>query len=983
MNYKRRKKGIQYTNGQILPLNKDCTISASDPFIKKYGLIHVCSNTPFNEDGISINIPVAKGLHISDDPRQRGNIEVLIAEIISRYEREGGCSILINGDPGTGKTVVFIQTLASILGELCNTEVYLTMPTRSLVAQQGPTHGCDVRYGSIEIEEPGKDPNVRVYIYDHVNEIPSVTDKEITGVEHPIIFAIDEAHSLMTERPYRDDTLRNVVYKAREVLNKRGIVFALTASTDTIAPTIPYNGKAGYDVIIHFFGVSTDNSIIVPDGKLDYPNYCYNDVIKNGEDSGVRLTSSIPVDNLNILYRREKETIATAILSTISELTKDDDGKVIMVEHNNTSELMRIKDMLTEKGYSVAVFNGSDKGFDIDSQTKKITYHNKSFGAIIERSEIDADEATIILTTKVLESGTSISRIYKQNASEEEIKKLKEKTVCIYAVDRLEQFNMETIEQFLSRVRYDHNQAIIILPELEDRVTGDIVPNIEYYIQKEFYNIRELLIKIRNDEISRERLSYIDLIGKEDIEEGFAVHGYMCPETITKALMRAMKRYYKYLMYHRSIFELVMKQKYGIDKTVTFGLTPDPTVKISKKNPPLSSSQYKQLKNTMKEIVNNENMRDACIAGKYTYFDGEKERELPLAKMLNQCCRSNYKAPLKDTLAVAMTLQELQKRTNELLIVSEDRIILPENLLTDKQLISSMIEAVNNTQKNEINQLYSESVTLGFKYLSKFPHLFDIIKRYAIRYGDRGSQYMVKSLVEECVSALPRMDRNQRNLIKNLMFHLFNSDVKKPIDRMIYSCGDLRAMDMTFYVNMAMHSKGEIEDITFAHQVTAFVLNPSSIHSKYTASGATFEAMTSAAAYKAVTGEDITSGKAYIAAFHSVTGEDYDTGKNKPWTTEELTKIRLKAWVGRSISRRTAKIIHEEYLQIFEQKHPDKAPLRSQNSGVLKVLRLFAAAFVIDKRYICDGKEYSYLLRSVRVYVPDNYDEIIKLTFKA
>ena len=106
------------------------------------------------------------------------------------------------------------------------------MPYRNLVVQQNSAHGCDIRYGQAEIEEPGQSPNIRVYIYDHADEIPTRTAKSPSGKSNPIVFIIDEAHTLMSERAFRDPALRKVIDKAKTIREEGGIVIAVTASTD-------------------------------------------------------------------------------------------------------------------------------------------------------------------------------------------------------------------------------------------------------------------------------------------------------------------------------------------------------------------------------------------------------------------------------------------------------------------------------------------------------------------------------------------------------------------------------------------------------------------------------------------------------------------------------------------------------------------------------------------------------------------------------
>ena len=181
-------------------LDEPTTKNHPDGLVRTYGIVHGLINKPYPINGKYFSVPLAKGVHIGDDPRQDYSLEVFKAVILHLAIRGKGGSILIKADPGSGKTYWLIQYLSTFLGELLNTEVYATMPYRNLVVQQNSAHGCDIRYGQAEIEEPGQSPNIRVYIYDHADEIPTRTAKSPSGKSNPIVFIIDEAHIRRSEK---------------------------------------------------------------------------------------------------------------------------------------------------------------------------------------------------------------------------------------------------------------------------------------------------------------------------------------------------------------------------------------------------------------------------------------------------------------------------------------------------------------------------------------------------------------------------------------------------------------------------------------------------------------------------------------------------------------------------------------------------------------------------------------------------------------
>ena len=941
------------TGTVVEPLSSAETYNHPDPLVRTYTRVRLVSHLPANEDGIYMSIPLAEGRHIGDDPMNRKNLDRLLAEIMLRYKQKGGCSALVKAAPGSGKTYFMIETLAAILGEKLNTEIYMDIPITPTVAQQEIEHDCDVMYGSVKVEEPGKSPIIRCYIYDHAKDIRTVTDHRLAGVENPVIMIIDEAHYLMTETAYRNKTLRSIIEKAKKILEAGGVVIAMTASTDTISATIPYNSRSGYDIICHFFGVSSDKPLITDTGIMEYPNYGYRDLDKWGADSGVALTSPIFADRIRVIYPQKDQSVFEALLGTIEDLL--DDGRKVIVEYNDTARLLQIKRKLKELGYKAEVCCGKDKHFEVDEASKVNIYDNPAYHRIINSRDIDYGEYDIILSTKLLENGTTINDIFLKDADENEKKKIKSKVTTVFCYRQRSDMDFEPHDQFASRIRFRHDEAVIItdmpFKSAEEASTADR----DFYNEKEINKVVELIDLLQDGSIPRSRLSYIDLRSKEDLPLNISPSGVIDAETIARTVTEAGKKYYKFLMFNRTLFEERIKAYYH-DKDVTFEIAKNSSIDVTEKHPPISAEEKNALKEVYTEAFKDSDIRSAYVNGKGIYYKDGRSQTMPGTRELLEMARPNYIDTANKVTEIALTLQDisaLQELKN-----SERAVIeIPEKYSKD-EYVTTLTDAISEIKPTGLKKLLNESTYLGFQYIGNYTMVFKVIMNYAERYGTMSYEVGVEKAITDCVAVLTGVDPDLKALISNLIRHLFNAPIKKPLDRLVCCSKLINELDMNDYIRLTNYTVKQIEALTIAIEVTSFVMFPGQTLEESSDAGATYRAITSATAFK------------------EATGREYDHTKG------------LKSWEGVTITKAKADVIYSAAVRELRKNH--KSFNNNSSEGRLAVLRLFASAFTYTKKEYKEKDPttkktknmYKYILRNLREKAANNYDEIVNLTFQ-
>ncbi len=928
-----RKKYIEdIEKNKYRPLNPIANYNHPDPLLKINAEVQRICHLPTKDSAKYMSFPVAMGNHISDK-EQEGNIHSLLKPIVAGYGQPGGFNALLGAGTGTGKTYAIDKVYAPIIGEMCNCQVYLTMPTTPQLEQAKQYYGCDVRFARGEVHGMGSNPSLRVYVYECVDEIPAVTFDPLTCASRPNILIIDEAHSLLTEK-YRKKSLDKIVKKAQEILSAGGVVIATSASTEMIGVTMPYNSISGYDLICNVFRVSSKNALT---NGLKYPLYTYEDAIKYGKAADVAIVNAIPAKNIKVVYKSHEDNCISSPLATIilSQLKK---GKKILAEYNNIDQLMTVKNILDGMGYCVIICSANDKHFTPDKETKKNIYNNKVYNDILNHNMIDFSEVDVVLTTKLLENGTTINSI-KGPVSETDV-------TTIFVVEKKDRLNLEAFEQFSGRLRFMHDDAILLMVEPEE-THSKYKKEMSTYLRKDFNQIQSLAEKLRNHMISAARLRNIDLQGREDMPEGMNLNGYIDAYTISEAMYRAVNEFYRALMYDKDAFEGHIKERYP-NQSVTFEKMEKSAIEVESAHDRLSVEAKSAIADCLNKAFRSKEIREEIISRKHG-IDTEKGQEKnQLYETMCNYSRKSYIDDVQTTLSLTMGLQDIKAHTE---IISDECKGVPKGIVIENididTFIPKMEAAINAKSKRYINVLKDTSISSGFKYLAQYKGLSIPIRSYAMKYGDRNSNE--DEFLYECELSLPNMPTDFKEKVIALMRNLFMTDKKKRIDRLVYSCM-LGEVDMNFYAEMAKKNSSELEQISLIYEFSSYALNPTLIHPDDTASGATFAAVTGAEAYVALTGAD---GRTYtgLTAF----------------CCKRLTKER----VGRVYK------IYKNHMQKKGFKFDS-----SIESGRLKILRLFAAVFTYTREISTSGEVY-IVLGDLRKRRPTDYDQILHLSFRS
>ena len=904
----------------------------------------ICGMT-YKQNSKYMSFPVAVDRHITDDPLHNLNIRAFLAALMSGYRQSGGYSVLMSAGTGTGKTNAYIKSFAPVLGEACNCEVYITMPTTPQLGQAAQIYGCDVRYSEGEIKDKGHNPNIRAYVYECVDSIPATTDDPVTGAKRPNILIIDEAHSLLTEK-YRGKALRMITEKAKDFLSAGGIVVAISASVEMISATMPYNQLSGYDLICNVFRVSNRNAL---SEKLPYPNYSYADCVCLGKKAGVEIVNAIPADNIEVFYQNEKDINMSSTLASLI-LKKLEKGEKIVAEYNKIDQLTETKHFLEKKGYAVTVCSSMDKDSVRDEESRQNIYNNKVYNDVINNNAINFGETDVVLTTKLLENGTTINHILIDGKSESEIEEIQKKITTIFVVEKRCQLNLEAFEQFSGRIRFRHNNAVLLTTTPMTSEGKKYNPDMAFFVKKGMARIGSLSEKLRNNLIELSRLHYIDFNSIEDLPEGMDGTGNIDAQTISEAVYRAVNDYYKSIMYNKTLFENVVKNRYST-KNVTFTVCEEATAEIEELHKVITEEGAKRIREGVSKAANDEETRQAYISGYDKSSDKNVRNSLPGIKEMGENSRASYAKNAKTIFAVTFALQDIEEISNNLKTIDghKPEKVLPEKLKKDV-FETTFSDAAEADTKRSINSLMDEGLAAGFRFLSQYKGLSEVLKNYALRYGDSSYDNGIDELISECESRLPKMNSDLKDKIVALMRTLFTSDKKKRIDRLIYTCKYISNVDMEFFAEMAAKNLSELDQITLIYENATYALNPSLIHAEDTASGATFAILTSAEVFSAVTGLDVSEYKG------------------------------LSSWKGKRITKARATVAYLVYVTEMQ-----KRGFRYDSSavtGALKILRLFASAFTFTQEISKKDGTVRIILGDVRKKRPMDYDQISHLNFK-
>ena len=916
-----------------------------DPLLRSHARGMRSCNCPYNPESRYMSMPLVEGSYISGDVRQRGNLYALSSTLIAGYNQKGGVSALIKAGTGHGKTYYIMAELAQLLGEMCNCWVYFTAPVRTQLDQIKEKHTPDICYSGNEIMEPGEDPVIRAYIYDKIDMVSSTTKDPLTGSVKPNILIIDEGQFIITEKNYRE-IMNTVNKKAREFLMEGGIVIVITASTELISVTMPYNSLSSYDLICNMFTVSSDKPIKTDKGEIQYPNYTYKDVVKYGEGSGVHIVNAIPAHKIKVMFKHKEDNVKTAALNVIIELLND--KRKILMEYNDKKCLREIQLELINQGYNVVVLTADDKEYTYDPQKKTKTYTKEIINNIIYDRGIDYTKSDVVLTTKLLENGTSIDKILGEWDSPAAKEAVKNKITTVYVFNKYTDMNIEAFEQFAGRIRFKYAEAILLTGVPEEQSEEGLNKDINDVIHGEIRRVKDLVALLEDGVISMNRLSYVDYKDSADLKESLTPYGGIDAETICQAVYYAYRRYYIGLMYDLKAFkkEITTRFKY---KDVSFVHMSKSKAKLSSKPLPFSEDEKQLLKDAIDEAATNPEIRNLYIKGINNHSQDSKEVLLPGLKELADMGKGYLIQSTAEVCGIELALIELK---------SEGKTdgISPEGFS------NNVVNSLENNKNKGISPLLRKGISEGFAYLSQYKDLYTPLYNHALTYGTHSYDNDTEQLIKKCGVLLPSsLDPRIRERVIDLMRFLFKSDIKKCIDRHLYitqdvSCNNI-CKDLTYYEKMSKFSINEINHTTFLIEMTHFSIHPESVLADNTESGAFFMAITSRYVYEKVSGKDLSS---------------YDNKQAG----------NIEYWSGLTLSReRVIEIINVGNVILKKQGH---RPIKGDNSSILKVLRLFAACFhyvrIAPKGK--DAKMYSIRLDNIRTKYPSDYSDIVRLSFK-
>ena len=590
-----------------------------------------------------------------------------------------------------------------------------------------------------------------------------------------------------------------------------------------------------------------------------------------------------------------------------------------------------------------------DKDSVIDKETRQCTYNNKVYNDIINHNAINFGEVDVVLTTKLLENGTTINRIIMDGKTDEEIAEIQKKVTTIFVVEKKNQLNLEAFEQFSGRIRFIHNDAVLLTtPPVEKERAKKYRPDMSFYIKKGIKRTEHLSEMLRKNLVEASRLHYIDFLGIEDMPEGLDVSGTIDAQAISETVYRAVNDFYKSIMYDKELFEKIIRDRYAT-RSVTFETCKKAEAEIEELHKKISEEGYKRISEAITKASTDDDVRNAYVSGYDKSSDNNVRNSLPILSEMKDNSRASYAKQVKTALAVTYALQDIEEMSSTLKTMDGEAPIkvLPESLNKDN-FDKTLASAIEPDTKKKLTSVVNDSLAAGFKFLAQYKGLAEPLKNYALRYGDNDYELNTEELIAECLSRLPKMNTELRKKIEALIRTLFTSEKKMRIDRLIYTCKYISNVDLEFFAEMAAKTPSELDAITTIYENASYALNPGLIHAEDTASGATFAVITSPAVFAAMTGKDESEFKG------------------------------LESWKGKRITKTRAARAYAIYVAKMQAKgfRYDSTP----ESAMLKILRLFASAFTFSQERTKNG-DVNIILGSVRKKRPMDYDQIAHLNF--
>lgn len=891
--------------------------------------------------GHYISVPLYAGDYLSA-PDQKKNRELLYAYVARKYGSSGGCSVLLEAGVGTGKSYLAQGEMASMLGLICKTDVYMIMPTTAQVIQMSSEYNCFVKTAEMKTKEPGEHPSLRVYIYDLIDGINIIT--KVNGEGRPVIIIIDEAHSLLTET-YRGPVLDMITNKVHKILEAGGAAIAITATTEAVRATIPYNMRTGYDLIFKVFRVSSKSSFalrkeyeVIP---CKYPDYSYDDLIA-ANPPHVHVEDSLPVDEIQVIYKAPSLNLISSVYAEILRL--HDEGYKLLVELNNKEDLFILRKELESKGIHAVICSGSDKDGDTNSTTGTKIYHNSTYNNIVNHACIDLTETDVVLTTKLLENGTSIKEIICQGADSEALASIRYKMASIFVVDNKASYlSIEAFEQFSGRLRFKHHKAVLLMPKPYVREDGSAA-DMQWRAKRLKQTIRSESA-LEEMEIPADRLNYHDLRGAFDFSSHFVPGaGYMSSSpNLSQKAYELVQAYYKGLMHDLLSFENAIKNRYP-RKNVIFTDQPDSEATLARSNK-LEPSQSVKISEIVESLIND-------ISGSKS-DDKPEDRKSLSTELRRALIDSGHAGKVEDLNEIVKSVAALKRFINKVEALPtppENKPLIPADL-ADAKISDRVMKAINAPNKKDgkglLRQLHGTSYANIRPYCGQA--LATLIKDYApqfARYDSNSKSPQWENLICDVNNLKKYIPEDIRSEGMELIHSLVESPELNRIFRLLSSCPTLKCTP-NLLADLLSFPESKIEQMQTIYQFYSLAHNPNMILPQ-TRFGVT---------YAAITGEE-----AYYAAGYD--GEY--TGLNS-WKNKRITKnVAYKIYT-----------VCTEHLIHNAMKYNSNI-----NAGSLYVLRGFASIFSFDPRMDITGNAF-IVLQDLRKKYPANYNMILELTFSA
>lgn len=785
---------------------------------KGYGI------TPFDSSSY-MTFPVWERGHLTDDD-EKGNVTAFVKALIKNYGQKGGCSALLEAGVGTGKTYAIAKSIAPLLGRILGTEVSMLMPTTPQIAQIHEQYGANTNYGATtDADKIGSD-SITAVIYDKADEIAITTPDG-----RPVVLIIDEAHMLFTDEGYRSTAMKKIKNAASKILEMGGIVLAMTASSEIVASTMPYNSARGYDLVAIAYRVTSKNNI----GNIQYPDYEYSDVITDGKKNGVEIVSAIPADKIEIAYRLTGADIEKYVIQAI--LNERKDNMLVVIENNDKDSNQKITNILTNLGIKVGIISADDKGYKFDHNNNCRVYNNMSYEDIVNNGCIDRDKVQVIITTKLLENGTSISHIKKDNGISDDISIQQYNVVTYHIVKRAQDFDIQAFEQFSGRIRCRHKKACLLIPYVIN-ANKPFYADLSYYIKtiaaKKVAQIKALSENVIDDD----RLGYIDFYDNHDFEADVLSKAGVTASLISRNVFKALKNYYKSLMYNKLAFENFIRDRY-ITKDVSFIEMPEPDIDIEKGRKIVEASYHNVLAQAIEDAY--KSTRDNNVKTKL-------ETRENLVKTLNNVARGSYKDNIQNILATRSVMEDIKTGKIQSKSFKSSYINIDISDDANKEFIKSVQESAVSTAKKDSGAILNDVNMAFLQSIIRIKGIDEILKRYAYR-KTKHDDYEAAVFIEDAVKLMGLKDFADNMRMTEAMTQLVKSDKFQAVLTIISTCGYL-TYDLDELCRYASkNSYDKLNQTVLCYECFMMSENPGTAHREFTSSGRQFTYLLSKEAY--------------------------------------------------------------------------------------------------------------------------------------